>query len=74
MLFRSAGVHKTIAWHLIAKQSHGPYIPATPAVILAKKLARGEISQRGACACVGLVTLAEISHELSDLDIHTSVA
>ena len=58
-----------IAWHLVARRGHGPYVPVAPAVILAKKLARGKIIERGAHACVGLVTLAEIEAEVADLDI-----
>src|SRR5262249_11595628 len=32
------GLPKRIAWHLVAGSGHGPYIPATPAVLLAKRL------------------------------------
>ena len=70
----AAGAAKRIVWHLVARQGHGPYIPTTPAVILAKKLVRGEIATRGAQACVGLVTLAEIENELADLAITMSAA
>jgi hypothetical protein len=65
----AVGASKRVAWHLVARQGHGPYIPTTPAVILAKKLVRSEIAERGARACVGLVTLPEIEREISDLDI-----
>jgi saccharopine dehydrogenase-like NADP-dependent oxidoreductase len=68
------GAAKSIAWHLIARRGHGPYIPTTPAVILARKLARGETIERGARACLGLITLAEIERELSDLDISMCTA
>jgi saccharopine dehydrogenase-like NADP-dependent oxidoreductase len=68
------GARKQIGWHLVASKGHGPYIPTTPAVILARKLARGEIAVSGACACVGLVTLAEIEWELADLAITTVVS
>ena len=68
------GAAKSIAWHMIARRGHGPYIPTAPAVILARKLARGETTERGARACLGLVTLAEIERELSDLDISMSTA
>ena len=63
------GRQRCATWHMEAFRGHGPYIPATPAVILARKLARGECRERGARACVGLVTLAEIERELADLDI-----
>lgn len=68
------GASKTVDWHLVARQGHGPYIPTTPAVILAKKLVRGDTMQRGAQACVGLVTLSEIERELADLAITMGAA
>ena len=68
------GAPKSVHWHLIARQGHGPYIPTAPAVILAKKLARNAVSQTGACACVGLVSLTEIEQELADLDIRMTVS
>ncbi len=68
------GAPKSVHWHLIARQGHGPYIPTTPAVILAKKLARNAVSQAGASACVGLVSLTEIEQELADLDIRMTVS
>ena len=67
------GAPKTIRWHMTAARGDGPYIPTTPAVILAKKLTRNQTTERGALACVGLVTLEEIQRELSDLAIEMSV-
>ena len=69
-----SGAPKSIHWHLNARQGHGPYIPTTPAVVLAKKLARNAVNQTGACACIGLVTLNEIEQELADLDIRMTVS
>lgn len=60
-------------WHLRADRGAGPQIPATPAVILARKLARGELNHRGAHACMGLFTLDEFMRELRDFDIHQRV-
>lgn len=54
---------------LVARQNHGPYVPALAAIILARKLARGTYSATGAGACLGHVTLAEIQAEAADLDI-----
>ena len=68
------GARRLVRWEMIAKSGHGPYIPTTPAIILARKLARGEKPEPGARACVGLVTLAEIERELSDLDITMSLS
>ena len=40
-----------------------------PALILARKLAAGRVSQRGAYPCLGMITLPEFDEEISDLDI-----
>jgi hypothetical protein len=66
-----AGAPRSVLWHLIAKQGHGPYIPTTPAVILGRRLARGAAFEPGARACLGLVSLPEIEAELADLAIRT---
>jgi saccharopine dehydrogenase-like NADP-dependent oxidoreductase len=70
----ASGQPKTVAWHIIAKQGHGPYIPTTPAIILTRKLIGGTTLERGAQACIGLVTHAEIEAELADLDIWMGVS
>jgi saccharopine dehydrogenase-like NADP-dependent oxidoreductase len=64
------GQAKAIAWNLVAHQNHGPEVPCVPALILARKLAAGAISTRGAYPCLGLITLSEFDQEVSDLDIH----
>lgn len=46
-------------WTLVARSGDGPQIPATPAVVLARKLARGELPGSGARPCLGLFTLEE---------------
>ena len=61
-------------WELIANEGHGPFIPATPAVILAKRLAAGTLATRGAMPCVGLIRLADVTQEVADLDIHQRFA
>ena len=61
---------KTLMWNLVAQQNHGPEIPCVPALILARKLAAGTISARGAYPCLGMITLPEFDEEISDLDIH----
>lgn len=63
------GVSKCVEWNLTARQNHGPEIPCVPALILARKLVRDEISERGAHACLGMITLSEFDSEVSDLDI-----
>ena len=63
------GEPKRIDWHLVARSGHGPYIPATASVLLAKRLLDGTLQTRGAMPCVGLFTLDEFLAEIGDLDI-----
>jgi hypothetical protein len=56
-------------WRLIARRGHGPYIPAIPSVIVAKRLLSGTLEARGAMPCLGLFTLADFLAEVADLDI-----
>lgn len=69
-----AGMSKRLTWYLVARSGHGPNIPATPSVILARKLLRGTMTTRGAMACVGLMTLPEFLEDIADLDIRAGVA
>jgi hypothetical protein len=58
-----------IAWHLIAGSGHGALVPAIPCTIVARRLARGQETSRGAAACFGLMTLEDFRGEIADLDI-----
>lgn len=64
-----SGETLTRRWFIIARNGHGPYIPAAPAAILARKILRGEITASGAMPCLGLFTLEEYLSELAHLDI-----
>ena len=59
----------TRRWHIVARNGHGPYIPAIPAVVLAKRILDGTLTTTGACPCVGMVSLEEYLAELSHLDV-----
>lgn len=50
----------TRKWTLVAANDHGPHIPCFPAIALARKLLRDEVSARGAMPCVGLLDVDEI--------------
>jgi saccharopine dehydrogenase-like NADP-dependent oxidoreductase len=65
----AAGVRKAITFELTARAGDGPYIPCIPSILLAQKLARAEITVRGAFPCVGLITLDEYLDALAPLDI-----
>jgi len=54
---------------IVARSGHGPYIPCMPAILLAERLARGEIAQRGATPCVDLIDLETYLAALNGLDI-----
>ena len=56
-------------WWLVARNNHGPQVPCFPAIALARKLLRGEVSTRGATPCMGLLTIDEILAVGKDLDL-----
>jgi hypothetical protein len=63
----------SLTWNLVARQNHGPEIPCTPALILARKLLADEISTRGAVPCLGMFSLSDFASELSDFDVQWEV-
>jgi saccharopine dehydrogenase-like NADP-dependent oxidoreductase len=67
------GTPKSIAWHVLARDNQGPYIPQAPASILTRKLLSGAVAVRGAMPCLGLMTLPEFEAEITDLPITTQV-
>lgn len=60
-------------WFLLADQDHGPFIPCFPAIALARKLVRDEISVRGAMPCIGLLTVDDIISVGEGLDLRVVV-
>ena len=54
-----------IDWHLVARRGHGPEIPCIPAIVLARKLAAGTLTARGALPCMGLMSLAEFAEAVT---------
>ena len=66
---------KSVKWILVAENGVGPYIPTLSAIIIAKKLIKGEIDLRGASPCLGMYTLQEFDDEALPLGIyhHTEV-
>ena len=54
---------------MIARQGHGPNIPCMPAILLARRLARGEVIAPGARPCLELIALDEYISALGGLDI-----
>jgi hypothetical protein len=63
------GARRQERFFLIARSGHGPYIPCMPAILLARRLARGDMTQRGARPCLDLITLPDYLAALEGLDI-----
>ena len=60
---------RSVSWNLVARQNHGPEIPCSPALILARKLAADRIATRGALPCLGMFSMSDFENELSNFDI-----
>ncbi len=70
MVLRASGTNthgQTVrrAWHIAADDDHGPEIPCMAALLLARKLARGEALPSGAYTSLGQLTLAEFEPEFA---------
>ncbi|RZI57848.1 MAG: saccharopine dehydrogenase [Rubrivivax sp.] len=60
-------------WHIAADDDHGPEIPCMAAILLARRLARGEDLTPGARACMGLLGLDEFHPEFERWGMVTDV-
>lgn len=63
------GRPRRVRFFIIARSGHGPFIPCLPSILLAGKLARGEVPVRGAMPCLDLIGLDEYLGALEGLDI-----
>ena len=70
----ASGRSKRVLFDLTARAADGLMIPCSPAIVLALGLAKGDIRQRGAMPCLGLVNLDDLLHELSALRITWNVS
>jgi hypothetical protein len=62
------------AWHIAADDNHGPEIPCMAAILLARRLARGDDALPiGAHACAGLLALSEFEPEFARWGMVTDV-
>lgn len=52
-------------WQLTAPAMDGPEIPCMAAILLARRLARGEVFESGASPCMGFLTLSEFAPEFA---------
>ena len=67
------GKELCLEWHLTADSEHGPEIPCMAAILLARKLARGQVQTRGAMPCMGLLSLEEFRPEFERWGIRTQI-
>jgi hypothetical protein len=67
------GARRRVEWHLTAPADNGPEIPCMAAILLARKLARGEIAERGAYPCTGFLALREFEPEFARWRITTAI-
>ena len=68
------GKEKTLTFYILTGSGHGPNIPCIPSIILAQRLARGEIGQKGALPCMDLIDLNSYLETLKDYNISWNVA
>ncbi|MDR3385459.1 MAG: saccharopine dehydrogenase NADP-binding domain-containing protein [Rudaea sp.] len=62
-----------LTWTLVAGSGHGTQVPATAAVVLARKLANGQLAARGATPCLGLFSLDEYLAALAGFDFRIQI-
>ncbi len=59
------GARASAEWHIAADDDHGPEIPAMAAVLLARRLASGSLTDIGATTAFGLLTLSDFEPEFA---------
>jgi hypothetical protein len=62
-----------VRWFAISAHGDGPMIPCIASIVLARKLARGQLHERGARMCVDMMTLDDFKAAVRDLDIRFEV-
>ncbi len=67
------GGRKRVEWHLVADDGHGPEIPCMAAILLARKIARNGLAERGAHPCMGFLGLREFEPEFTRWGIATRI-
>ncbi len=62
-----------IDWHITADRNHGPEIPCMAAILLARKMAKGELAARGAFPCMDFLSLADFESEFARWYMRTGI-
>jgi saccharopine dehydrogenase-like NADP-dependent oxidoreductase len=69
----AAGAAVARAWHIAADDDHGPEIPCMAAILLARRIAAGELHEHGARSSIGLLALADFEPEFQKWNMVTDV-
>lgn len=64
------GKEKTLTFFILTGSGHGPNIPCIPSIILAQRLMRGEVGQKGAVPCLDLIDLESYLGAIKEYDIN----
>lgn len=56
-------------WYVIARDGDGPHIPTIPSILLASRIANGDMPPAGAYPCLGLISLPDYLSELEQREI-----
>jgi hypothetical protein len=67
---RHDGTVHRVKWYIVAPDGDGPQIPCTAAIVIARKLARSEMPQRGAMPCLDLFSVDEFMAALEGFNVH----
>ena len=67
------GGRRRVCWQLTIPATDGPEIPCMPAILLARRLARGQLLERGAHPCLGFLTLRDFESEFSRWNVRTRI-
>lgn len=67
------GSRAECVWQLTAGDNHGPEIPCSPALVLARKMIQEKLTLRGALPCLGLMSLTDFDREVSGFNIFWEV-
>ena len=70
---RTGAERALLTWSLNVPARDGPEIPCMPAILLVQKLARDELSLRGAHACMGMLSLEEFLPQFQHWGVHTAL-
>lgn len=73
MLVSMTGAQRRVEWRIVADNNHGPEIPCMAAILLARKIARNQLTQRGAHACMGFLSLADFEPEFARWGMKTKI-